>query len=197
MAGIVKYLGDLHLGHKKIFQPRGFDTQEAHDAAVVDAIFQGLKSRDVLELAGDICFIGAEGFIRLMREGAKRNIGEFKRHPVPDDWRPAFQIKVAQGNHDSFNMLLELYNKGWISSFGAMFERKTPVGMVLTTHVPYQLDRWAYNIHGHLHENIREEREYLNCSWEQYKRPVTLAELLYSNLGIEYENLFPGTESPQ
>lgn len=70
MAGIVKYLGDPHLGHKKIFKPRGFDTQEAHDAAVIDTIFQGLKSRDVLELAGDICFIGAEGFIRLMREGA-------------------------------------------------------------------------------------------------------------------------------
>lgn len=84
MAGIVKYLGDTHLGHKKIFAPRGFETQEAHDAAVVDSIFQEMKSRDVLELAGDICFIGAEGFIRLMREGAKRNIDEFKRRPVPE-----------------------------------------------------------------------------------------------------------------
>ena len=170
MAGIVKYLGDTHLGHKKIFKPRGFDTQEAHDAAVIDTIFQGLKSRDVLELAGDICFIGAEGFIR---------------RPVPDDWRPNFIIRVAQGNHDRFKMLMQLYQEGWISSFGAMYERDTPVGRVLTTHVPYQLDRWAYNIHGHLHENIREEREYLNCSWEQFKRPVTLSELLYTNLGIE------------
>lgn len=185
MAGIVKYLGDTHLGHKKIFKPRGFDTQEAHDAVVIDSIFQGLKSRDVLELAGDICFIGAEGFIRLMREGAKRNIDEFKRRPVPDDWRPNFIIRVAQGNHDRFKMLIQLYQEGWISSFGAMYERDTPVGRVLTTHVPYQLDRWAYNIHGHLHENIREEREYLNCSWEQFKRPVTLSELLYTNLGIE------------
>lgn len=185
MAGIVKYLGDPHLLHKKIFVPRGFDTQEAHDAAIIDSIFQGMKSRDVLELAGDICFGGAEGFIRLMREGAKRNIDEFKRHPVPDDWRPAFIIKVAQGNHDSFKMLLQLYLEGWIDSFGAMYERKTPHGMIVTTHVPCQLDRWAYNIHGHLHEKIREEREYLNCSWEQFKRPVTFAELLYSNLGIE------------
>ena len=120
-----------------------------------------------------------------MREGAKRNIDEFKRRPVPDDWRPNFIIRVAQGNHDSFKMLLSLYLDGWISSFGAMYERDTSVGRVLTTHVPYQLDRWAYNIHGHLHDKLREEREYLNCSWEQFKRPVTLAELLYTNLGIE------------
>lgn len=83
MAGIVKHLGDTHLGHKKVFKPRGFDTQEAHDAAVIDSIFQGLKSRDVLELAGDICFIGAEGFIRLMREGAKRNLMSLSDAPFP------------------------------------------------------------------------------------------------------------------
>lgn len=185
MAGIVKYLGDPHLGHKKIYIPRGFDTQEAHDAAVIDSIFQGLKSRDVLYLTGDICFGGADGFVRLMREGAKRNIDEFKRRPVPDDWRPAFIIKVAQGNHDGFNMLMSLYLDEWIDSFGASYERKTKAGNIIISHIPLQLDRWAYNIHGHLHEKIREEREYLNSSWEQYRRPVTFEELLYSNLGIE------------
>lgn len=185
MAGIVKYLGDTHLFHPKVVESRGFTTQDEHDAAVVDSIFQNCGSRDSLFLAGDICFAGPNGFIKRMREGAKRNICEFKRRPVPDDWRPSFTIKVAQGNHDKLNMLMTLHSQGWINSFGAMYERTTPAGKIVISHVPFQLDRWDYNIHAHLHGNIREEREYLNCSWEQFKRPVTLDELLYSNLGIE------------
>lgn len=187
MAGIVRYLGDPHLLHPKVVEDRGFDSQEEHDAAVVDSIYKACRARDSLILAGDICFGGAQGFISLMREGAVRNDDYYRsgKRPLPDDWRPAFNIKVAQGNHDSFAMLLELYNSGWISMFGAMFERKTKHGHILATHVPFQLDRWDYNIHGHLHGEIREEREYLNCSWEQHKRPVTLEELLYYNLGIE------------
>lgn len=189
MAGNVFYLGDPHLLHPKVVETRGFTSQEEHDKAVIDSMFAACRSRDSLILAGDVCFGGAEGFIRLMREGAVRNIDEFKskKRPVPDDWRPAFNIKIVQGNHDGFAMLIELWQKGWISMFGAMIERKIPGTRLklIVSHIPLLPDRWDYNIHAHLHGKILEEREYLNCSWEQHKRPVSFKELLYYNLGIE------------
>lgn len=187
MAGEVLYLGDTHLMHPGVVKDRGFETQEEHDAAVVDSIFKRCRARDSLILTGDICWGGSEGFIRLMREGAIRNLDEYRKlkKPLPEDWRPAFNIKIAQGNHDGFNMMMELVLSEWISKFGSMFERNTRHGRILATHVPHLLDRWDYNVHGHLHREIRQEREYLNSSWEQHQRPVTIDELLYYNLGIE------------
>lgn len=177
MAGIVYYLGDTHVLHPKVVKTRGFESQEEHDMAVVDSIYQTCHRGDSLVLTGDICFGGAEGFIRLMREGAQRNLPHLK-NGVPLDWRPNFTIKVTQGNHDKTRMLIALLEAGWISGFACMYEYMTSRGKIVVSHIPMILDRWGYNIHGHLHTVVRPEPHYLNSSWEQHRRPMTFEALL-------------------
>lgn len=181
MAGIRYFLGDTHLGHIKVVETRGFKTQEEHDMAVVDSIYRTCRRGDSLTLTGDICFSGPDEFIRLMREGAQRNLPNMKGG-ASEDWRPNFNIKVIQGNHDGFNMLMTLYLDEWISRFQATeeFYHKTDDGKVklIVSHIPLVPDRWDYNVHGHLHQKCLEDERYLNSSWEQFGRPVTFQEML-------------------
>lgn len=187
MAGKVFFLGDPHLKHKKIPKSRGFETVDEHDIAVIDSIFQTCGRDDSLVITGDTCFGGPDAFIKLMRDGAARNLP--KMHgKVPDDWRPNFNIKVTQGNHDSFSMLMQLFLSEWISKFGSLFEYKMTrsdgsISKVIVTHVPVLLDRWEYNVHGHWHSRKVGNPDYLNSSWDHLRRPATFEELLQFHNG--------------
>lgn len=184
MAGIVYYLGDSHLFHSKVVESRGFTSQEEHDNTIIDSIYQTCHRGDSLVLTGDICFGGAAGYIKAMRDGAARNMSHLGG-VVPDNWRPNFTTKVTQGNHDSSKMLKELFDAGWLSKYGAHFEyshcfdEETQDNVkILVSHIPHVLDRWDFNVHAHLHEKTLKDTVYLNSSWEQHRKPVTFIELL-------------------
>lgn len=48
MTGTVFYWSDLHLGHNKVAELRGFSTTEDHDAAIIDAWADTVTTRDTV-----------------------------------------------------------------------------------------------------------------------------------------------------
>lgn len=181
MAGIIRFLGDPHLKHERIWPGRGFSSMEEHDTAVVDSIYQTCERGDSLYLTGDICFGGAVVFEELMFAGLVRHMArKGVKHKIDPNTRPDFSIKVSQGNHDKTLMLIQLMESGWITKFSALFEfyDKVLEKKIVVSHVPMFLDRWDYNVHGHLHRTLHNQStKHLNSSWEQFNRPVTLTEL--------------------
>lgn len=60
------FIGDLHLGHEKVAGLRGFDTVEAHDAALQKQWTRQVKQGDTVWVLGDISSGGAGGEIRAL-----------------------------------------------------------------------------------------------------------------------------------
>lgn len=54
MTGTVFYWSDLHLGHNKVAELRGFSTTEDHDAAIIDAWNTTVTPRDTVWVLGDL-----------------------------------------------------------------------------------------------------------------------------------------------
>lgn len=175
MAGKVFTTADLHLGHITAAEARGFKTVEEHDKAVIDSIFETVGPRDVLWVLGDVCFKGFDHYVKLMLDRLNADQGYVKRRDV--NLRPQFITKIAQGNHDDTKLLIRLREEGWINTFAACHAQTTPHGKVLLSHIPVHectLDRWSFNVHGHLHEKYVESKKYQCVSWEQGRRPVEL-----------------------
>ena len=173
MAGIVKFLGDTHAEHKKIFTPRGFSTLEDHDLAICRSIADNMNSRDCLVLTGDICFGSPDKFFFLIKKCLEERYG----------WRMDkinFDIKVVQGNHDKTSMLQYCKDQGYINSFSSLLEYKHEGKKYVVTHVPIHpcsMERWDYNIHGHTHAFKLDDERYINTSWEQYLAPMSIAQI--------------------
>lgn len=52
--GATYFTGDLHLGHEKVAELRGFSTTDEHDEAVLDSLHRVLTKDTTLYLLGDI-----------------------------------------------------------------------------------------------------------------------------------------------
>lgn len=78
---------DFHLGHQRdfLFKPRGFQTIEEHDAAIIENINATVAEDDILYILGD-----------LMLNDNDKGIEHLKQIKCQD-------IRVVLGNHDTDN----------------------------------------------------------------------------------------------
>jgi calcineurin-like phosphoesterase family protein len=153
---VVRYISDLHLGHKNMAQHRGFQDEFYHDEFIIDNWNSTVKKKDVTYILGDITMEKANYEVLNRLNGLK---------------------KVIQGNHDlpqHTKRLLEYVN--WVGAYYVQ-------GHFIFSHIPIHpmelAGRFKYNIHGHIHSNEVDDLRYINVSAEAigYK-PKTLEELM-------------------
>lgn len=149
------FTSDLHLGHPRVAELRGFDSVAEHDAAIVEG-WSGVKSDDVVWVLGDIAVHKPAVALQVMARlpGRKR---------------------LVSGNHDPIHPMHHDAHK-WSRRFLDVFEGYGPfartrirgVGMMLS-HFPYTRDRGEearytqYRLpdlgepllHGHAHDRTR------------------------------------------
>lgn len=81
---------------------------------------------------------------------------------------------LVRGNHDIFNM------KDYAPYFDQIYGVKVLDDMIMS-HIPLHpscIERWGFNVHGHLHANTMNDPRYLCVSVEQTDyRPITLEEV--------------------
>ncbi|HUM41589.1 MAG TPA: metallophosphoesterase [Fervidobacterium sp.] len=155
------FIGDLHLGHKKIlgFSPqRGGTNIEEHDEWIISQWNSVVQKNDMVWVLGDVAFSGEALKLVDRLRGYKR---------------------LVRGNHDTQST--EAYLKYFNNVFGIVKEN----GMWLS-HAPVhpQELRGKINVHGHVHHNsIRFEDggldpRYINVSVENINGiPLSMEDL--------------------
>lgn len=150
------YLADTHFGHGDAilrFRPQ-FSTWQEHDQYIVDQINAVVNPTDSLYLLGDIV-IRTPGYAALDAINCRN-------------------IYLVQGNHDGERCVLPTRYKEVSSAKPCRIDKVSGV----ITHIPVHpqcLDRWVFNIHGHLHDEVIDDPRYVCVSCEQTDfRPVNL-----------------------
>lgn len=191
MAGKLYAIGDLHKQHKKIWPARGFGSMEDHDWAVFKSLMEVCKRGDSLMCLGDLGFVQGVELVQKIFEMLVRWQKENGHYQESRSLKMPFSISVAQGNHDSRDMLNALLQAGIIVSYNAVIERTVNDHKVVFSHIPmhpYCLDRWAVNVHAHLHKDtIPNDKRFMCVSWEQYRKPKLVSELLTENGFLSYD----------
>jgi calcineurin-like phosphoesterase family protein len=128
----VRFIADLHFGHKFIAEHRGFESIEAHDEHVINQWNSVVNKRDITYILGDITMEKSDSYPLLNRlNGIK---------------------KVVLGNHDKAAHVPELLK--YVNSVAAMVQYKG----IFLTHCPIhpmEMDyRVHHNIHGHIHSKL-------------------------------------------
>jgi calcineurin-like phosphoesterase family protein len=121
------FIGDTHFGHKKMPELRCFFSLEEHDETLIENWNSVVRKQDVVYVLGDFAFGAA-----VVHSVAPRLRGD---------------KRLILGNHDLH--ATKVYSAYFNKLYGAM-----PFGDGIVTHIPVhesQLDRYAFNIHGHLH----------------------------------------------
>lgn len=147
-------IADLHFGHEKVAQARGFGDAATHDAVLVEAWNRVVRKRDVVYVLGDV--------FRLNR------VSEL-----------AGTKKIALGNHDgNARQYIELF-----SQVRACFDVDNVLLTHIPVH-PSQFARWPLNIHGHTHTRHIDDERYVPVSAEHCTRwePLPLRELITARL---------------
>ena len=142
-------IADLHFGHKKLAEVRGFESTQAHDDDIVDRWNRAVRKRDVTYVLGDV--------FKLDR---MKDLNGLK--------------KLAMGNHDT--MPIARYAEHF-SKVAAYFDFDGALLSHIPVHEG-QFGRWDVNVHGHLHSNILDDLRYLCVSVEHVKAPHRLRDLL-------------------
>lgn len=160
----VRFIADLHFGHKFMAEHRGFESIEAHDEHVINQWNSVVNKRDITYILGDITMEKSDSYPLLNRlNGIK---------------------KVVLGNHDKAAHVPELLK--YVNSVAAMVQYKG----IFLTHCPIhpmEMDcRVHHNIHGHIHgkvvmldhwSNIPDQRYHcVSCEHVDFK-PKTLEQL--------------------
>lgn len=145
----VYVIADLHFGHSKLAQIRGFSSTAEHDHAIVDNWNRVVTKRDVVYVLGDV--------FRL-------------------DLLPALlgMKKLILGNHDRYPMRSYIPH---FSKIAAMHEFDGCALTHIPVH-PCQLHRYRKNIHGHMHTGKIDDPRYVCVSAEQIGMTPTLLQPL-------------------
>lgn len=172
-TGTQWFTADLHFEHPGIVKERDgirnrpYDTVEEHDEAVIERWNGRVKSKDKVYVLGDVC-IKKIGLLKVARLNGLKHL--------------------IKGNHDIFE--LHDYDKLFynINAYRVFHEEG-----ILASHMPVhpmELQRFKFNVHGHLHDKVvmrhsevfgREVQDprYLCVSLEQTGfAPVSLDEVL-------------------
>lgn len=157
----IRFISDLHFGHKNMAIRRGFKDEFEHDEYIIKQWNSVVNKRDTVFILGDITMERSKWYFRL------DSLFGYK--------------KVILGNHDKLSCVPELLK--YVNSVGGMLNLKNFNSKnIVLTHCPvhpsefnYKVD---YNIHGHVHENTLDDKRYINVSAEviDYK-PKTFEEL--------------------
>lgn len=155
---IVRFIGDLHLGHKNIAnfsgpERGGITTVDEHDAWIVERWNSVCSKNDLVWVLGDVCMDKTKLPLLKKMKGNKH---------------------LILGNHDEF--ALAVYEPYFNKIHGFVRYK----GMWLS-HAPVheQELRGKINIHGHCHNKIIEDRRYMCVSVEQVKgQPIALEEAM-------------------
>lgn len=164
---VVRFISDLHFGHKFLADMRGFQDTFYHDEHIIDMWNRTVSKKDTTYILGDLSMHDPSQYEKLAR------LNGFK--------------KVVGGNHDS--------GKGWVKELlpyinglsGAKRYSQKGLAPVILTHIPihpvefdYNYNKIQYNIHGHIHAAyVIEDPRYINVSAEVLNYiPKTLKELL-------------------
>lgn len=139
-------IADTHFGHSKIIElesaARPFASVEEHDNELVRRWNDTVGPKDTVWHLGDVLF-GAAAFSTLAKlNGVKR---------------------LVMGNHDHYPAAK------YLEHFNSIHGTATTHGYILT-HVPVhpgQFERFAGNIHGHLHSHTLDDPRYINVSAER------------------------------
>jgi len=144
-------IADLHFGHKKVSELRGFQTTKDHDDAIVAAWNSVVNKRDCVYVLGDV----------------------FKLDRMPE---LKGTKKLAMGNHDKLSV--DRY-AAHFSKVAAYFEYDGCIMSHIPVHEG-QLRRYQFNVHGHTHASIIDDPRYIPVSVEQFPgmKPELLSVLL-------------------
>jgi calcineurin-like phosphoesterase family protein len=169
----VRFIADLHFGHKWMAEHRGFHDVFYHDEHIIDCWNSVVNKKDIVYILGDITMESADHYYRLDAMNGRK--------------------KVVLGNHDDPRHVPELLK--YVEEVSGMAKYKG----IWLTHCPVHARELEFrvprNIHGHIHEHVimREQFELDNwgyrlddipddryhcvsCEQVDYK-PKTLAEL--------------------
>ncbi len=157
-------IADLHFGHAKVAESRGFPSVEAHDAALLDAWRRVVTKRDVVYVLGDVF---DESWMQLL-PGTK---------------------KLAMGNHDSRPIARYAPH---FSQIRACFEFDGCLLTHIPVH-PCQFGRYEMNVHGHMHEHRIDDERYVPVSVEHCLglEPQPLRELIQARRDLLREGCEP------
>lgn len=128
---VVRFIGDLHLGHVNMAIKRGFKTVEDHDNHIIQCWNSVVHKRDCTWILGDVTMESSKSYPLL------KHLNGMK--------------KVVLGNHDRPSDILELMK--YVQCVSGMVNYKG----IWLTHCPVherELEfRVPRNIHGHIHEH--------------------------------------------
>lgn len=139
----VYVISDLHLGHESMAVKRSFKSAKEQDSYIKEKWNEVVGKRDKVYILGDITMEKSRNYYFLDElKGLK---------------------EVILGNHDmsrDVNTLLNYVDK--------VAGAKKYKGNILT-HIPIhesEIERFRFNIHGHVHENSLKDFRYINVSCE-------------------------------
>lgn len=149
-------ISDLHLSHLNMAIRRRFPTIEEHDNYIIESWNSVVNKKDTVWILGDITMEKTKPYKLLNELKGIKN--------------------VVLGNHDLPQHIPEMLK--YVNKVCGVFDYK---GCIFS-HVPIhhsELERYRYNIHGHLHWNKLEDKRYINVCCEQVDyKPVLLSELI-------------------
>lgn len=158
----VRYIADLHLGHKNMAIKRGFKGHEDHDQHIIKTFNKHVSKNDTTYILGDVGMESTK-FYHLLDELNGR-------------------IIVVGGNHEKRNHVTTLQKHCFQFTAVVMRSIRSHGVKAFLTHIPVHPMELNYriglNIHGHLHEgNVmksylfglikRRDKRYICVSCEQ------------------------------
>lgn len=163
--GVVRFIADLHLGHKGIVgysgpERGGVTTTDEHDQWIVDQWNSVCNKGDTIWILGDVCMDIEKLPLLAKMKGTK---------------------KLILGNHDEFP--LEEYAKYFDYIHG--FEKYKGFWLSHAPIHPEEL-RGKINVHGHVHHKIVNDPRYICVCVEQVNGlPVSLDELRAKQISLD------------
>ena len=133
---------DLHLGHKKLAEVRGFKSTDEHDQHIKERWNSVVTDKDKVYVLGDVCF-GKKNMYKLNELNGRKIL--------------------IKGNHDDLKASIYLQ---YFHDIRASHQ----LDMYLLTHIPVHpisAHRWVGNIHGHTHAHKVRGSKYMCVSLEQ------------------------------
>ncbi|MFY2788469.1 metallophosphoesterase [Rhodococcus sp. MALMAid1271] len=183
----VWFTSDLHLGHQKVAQERGFDDPDAHDVAIYDSLESTLKRGDQLWILGDMTVGGSAA-----EAAALFGLGAIAA--------PAhgIELHLIAGNHDSCHPMANRNShnrqRAFLETFTSvqLFARRRIAGQpVMSSHFPYRGDHspqdrgvqyrlpdlGEYVLHGHTHSPSVGTGKQIHVGWDAWHGLVELDEI--------------------
>jgi calcineurin-like phosphoesterase family protein len=155
--GRILYISDLHFGHTNMALKRGFLSADEMNEHIIEKWNSRVLKKDTVWILGDVTMEKSSYYHLLDR------LNGYK--------------KVVLGNHDQPQHIPELLK--YVNSVCGMIKMKHNI---VLSHCPIhesEMNRFFYNIHGHVHEDSLEDKRYINVSCEVVDyTPKLLEELI-------------------